>query len=126
MGSFIFADSIILPILNINRKDHGLRMSRHLLVTCSAAMIAAGLIVEGLFDALGLIQDERSARVTVGCTHVRSWRLRSTAYAPLKSATSGVIHGDLSAKGHWRSRRALMPQPGVPRDAFSVAAPRRT
>jgi uncharacterized membrane protein YraQ (UPF0718 family) len=61
--AFIFADLIILPILNIYRKYYGFRMSRYLLVTFYAAMVAAGLIVEVLFGALGLIPDDRNAKV---------------------------------------------------------------
>jgi hypothetical protein len=61
--SFIFADLIILPILNIYRKYYGFRMSRYLLITFYAAMVAAGLIVEVLFGALGLIPEERNAKV---------------------------------------------------------------
>ena len=38
-------------------------MMRYLLVTFYAAMVAAGLIVEILFGALGLIPDERNAEV---------------------------------------------------------------
>jgi uncharacterized protein len=61
--AFIFADLIVLPILNIYRKYYGWRMSLFLLGTFYAAMVVAGLVVELLFGALGLIPDERSARV---------------------------------------------------------------
>ena len=63
VASFIFADLIVLPILNIYRKYYGGQMMRYLLVTFYAAMVAAGLIVEILFGALGLIPDERNAEV---------------------------------------------------------------
>src|SRR6266568_798192 len=53
--SFIFADLIILPILNIYRKYYGPRMSLFLLATFYATMVGAGLIVEVLFQALGLV-----------------------------------------------------------------------
>lgn len=53
--AFIFADLIILPILNIYRKYYGVRMSFFLLVSSYAAMVAAGLVIEIVFDALGLI-----------------------------------------------------------------------
>ena len=52
--AFIFADLIILPILNIYRKYYGRRMAIFLLVTFYATMAAAGLIVDLLFQALGL------------------------------------------------------------------------
>ncbi len=61
--AFIFADLIILPILNIYRKYYGRRMSLFLLATFYASMATAGLIVEVLFQALGLVPDERNANV---------------------------------------------------------------
>jgi len=61
--SFIFADLIVLPILNIYRKYYGRRMSLFLLATFYAAMAAAGLIVELLFRLFGLIPEERHAKV---------------------------------------------------------------
>ena len=61
--SFIFADLIILPILSIKRRYYGARMTVFLFVTFYAAMAAAGLIVEVLFGALGLIPRERNALV---------------------------------------------------------------
>ncbi|HYY08622.1 MAG TPA: permease [Actinomycetota bacterium] len=63
VAAFIYADLIVLPILNIYRKYYGGRVTMYLLVTFYAAMVAAGLIVELLFGALGLIPDERNARV---------------------------------------------------------------
>ena len=61
--SFIFADLIILPILSIKRRYYGTRMTVFLFVTFYAAMALAGLIVELLFGALGLIPRERNALV---------------------------------------------------------------
>jgi len=61
--AFIYADLIILPILNIYRKYYGIRMSAFLLATSYAAMVVAGLAIEFLFDALGLIPSQRNAKV---------------------------------------------------------------
>jgi uncharacterized membrane protein YraQ (UPF0718 family) len=61
--SFIFADLIILPILSIKRRYYGSRMMVFLFVAFYAAMALAGLIVELLFAALGLIPRERNALV---------------------------------------------------------------
>ena len=63
VAAFIFADLIILPILNIYRKYYGIRMSAFLLATFYPAMVAAGLAVEFVFDTLGLIPGERNAKV---------------------------------------------------------------
>src|SRR6202049_660946 len=61
--SFIFADLIILPILDIYGKYYGLKMAGFLFVTFYAAMAGAALIVELIFGALGLIPAQRNARV---------------------------------------------------------------
>jgi uncharacterized membrane protein YraQ (UPF0718 family) len=61
--AFIFADLIVLPILNIYRKYYGLKASVFLFATFYAAMVGAALLVEFLFQALGLIPATRAARV---------------------------------------------------------------
>ena len=61
--AFIFADLIVLPILDIYRKYYGWRMAGFLLVTFYAAMARAGLIVEFVFQGLGLVPTERNAKV---------------------------------------------------------------
>ncbi len=53
--SFIFADLIVIPILNIYRKYYSGRMAIFLFVTSYIAMILAGLIIEGIFKASGLV-----------------------------------------------------------------------
>jgi hypothetical protein len=61
--AFIFADLIILPILNIYRKYYGWKMAAFLFATFYAAMAVAALIVELIFGALGLVPSQRNARV---------------------------------------------------------------
>jgi uncharacterized protein len=61
--AFIFADLIIIPILDIYRKYYGAKMAGFLFVTFYAAMAMAALFVELIFGALGLIPVERQARV---------------------------------------------------------------
>ena len=63
VASFIYADLIVLPILNIYRKYFGRRVTGYLLGTFYVAMVAAGFVVEVLFGALGLIPEERDAKV---------------------------------------------------------------
>src|SRR5881409_1293740 len=67
--SFIFADLIVLPILNIYRKYYGGKVSLFLLGTFYAAMVGAGLIVEGVFQVLGLVPDQRNAKVEMAAVH---------------------------------------------------------
>ena len=53
--SFIFADLIIIPILDIYRRYYGGRMSLYLLGASYAAMVLAGLVIGGLFQLFGLV-----------------------------------------------------------------------
>jgi hypothetical protein len=53
----------VLPILNIYRKYYGWRMAGFLLATFYVTMVAAGLIVEFVFQGLGLVPEERHAKV---------------------------------------------------------------
>ena len=65
--SFIFADLIILPILDIYRKYYGWKVMGYILVTFYVTMAAAGYVVEFLFEALGIIPSNRNiAAVTEG------------------------------------------------------------
>jgi hypothetical protein len=53
--AFLFADLIILPILNIYRKYYGLKVAAILTAVFYVAMAGAALMVEGIFAALHLI-----------------------------------------------------------------------
>ncbi|HEX3623717.1 MAG TPA: permease [Acidimicrobiales bacterium] len=53
--SFIFADLIIIPLLLIYAKYYGARMAWFLFGTFYATMVAAGYLIELVFDPLGLI-----------------------------------------------------------------------
>lgn len=64
--AFIFADLIVLPILDIYRKYYGMKMSVFLLVTFYAAMAGAAFLIELLFQVLHLIPIERNAQVLEG------------------------------------------------------------
>jgi uncharacterized protein len=61
--SFIFADLIILPILNIYRKYYGTKMMLFILATFYVTMVLAGYAVELIFGAVGLIPTTRNAKV---------------------------------------------------------------
>ena len=61
--AFIFADLLILPILNIYRKYYGTAMMLTLLGTFYAAMVVAGYLVELVFGAASLIPSQRNATV---------------------------------------------------------------
>ncbi|WP_069806244.1 permease [Thermogemmatispora onikobensis] len=58
--SFIFADLIVLPILDIYRKYYGWKVAGYLLLTFYVTMALAGYLVELLFSLLGLIPTQRT------------------------------------------------------------------
>lgn len=61
--SFIFADLLILPILNIYRKYYGPKMAALIAVTFYATMAAAGYATELTFNALNLIPPRTTAHL---------------------------------------------------------------
>ena len=61
--AFLFADLIILPIINIYRKYYGNRMAALLFGLFYVAMAGAGYVVEIVFGLIGLIPGRRGARV---------------------------------------------------------------
>ncbi|MFD8888764.1 permease [Streptomyces erythrochromogenes] len=55
--SFIFADLLILPLLNIYRKYYGMRATFFLLATFYATMVVSGYVMELTFTAFDLVPD---------------------------------------------------------------------
>jgi uncharacterized protein len=72
--SFIFADLIILPILDIYRKYYGWKVMGYILLTFYITMAAAGYVVEFLFEALGIIPNNRNV---VAITEGVQWNYTS-------------------------------------------------
>ncbi len=72
--SFILADLIVLPILDIYRKYYGWKVMGFILLTFYATMAAAGYVVEFLFEALGIIPQNRT---TVVITEGIQWNYTS-------------------------------------------------
>ncbi|MFG3203722.1 permease [Streptomyces sp. NPDC048192] len=64
--AFIYADLLILPILNIYRKYYGARTAAFLLGTFFTATAVAGYVVEFAFGGLGLVPDQATAKIPEG------------------------------------------------------------
>ncbi len=65
--SFIFADLIVLPVLDIYRKYYGWHVMLYILTTFYLTMAAAGYVVEVVFGALGIIPSDRNvAKISEG------------------------------------------------------------
>jgi uncharacterized membrane protein YraQ (UPF0718 family) len=61
--AFLFADLIILPILDIYRRYYGLRIALLLLGVSYAAMAGAAYVIELVFGLAGLVPQQRSAQI---------------------------------------------------------------
>jgi uncharacterized membrane protein YraQ (UPF0718 family)/YHS domain-containing protein len=53
--AFLFADLIVLPIIAIYRKYYGTRFALRIVALMFVTMVIAALVVDGLFNGLGLI-----------------------------------------------------------------------
>ncbi len=84
--SFIFADLLILPILNIYRKYYGTRMALVILAAFYAAMVIAGYLAELVFDGLGLVPARAAAKVAVTAVS-----FNYTTWLDLASALLAVV-----------------------------------
>jgi uncharacterized membrane protein YraQ (UPF0718 family) len=81
--AFIFADLIILPILDIYRRYYGRRMAAFLLVCLYASMATAGLVVELVFGALGLDRTTRNAKVELASVSWNATTVLNLVFLPL-------------------------------------------
>jgi uncharacterized protein len=61
--AFIYADLIVLPILDIYRKYYSWKVAGLIAVVFYVAMAAAALMIELIFQLLGLIPSQRSAQI---------------------------------------------------------------
>ncbi|SRR6266540_662252 len=61
--AFIYADLIVLPIIDIYRKYYSWKVAGLIVGIFYVAMAAAAIVVEFLFDGFGLIPEHRSTRI---------------------------------------------------------------
>jgi uncharacterized protein len=61
--AFIYADLIVLPIIDIYRKYYGWKVAGLIVAVFYIAMALAALLIELLFDSLRLIPSQRSAQI---------------------------------------------------------------
>src|SRR6266699_1605244 len=85
--AFIFADLLILPILDIYRRYYGWRMAGFIFATFYAAMVGAALIAEFVFHALGLERTQRDAKVVMASV---SWNY--TTYLNIAFLPVAALH----------------------------------
>jgi uncharacterized membrane protein YraQ (UPF0718 family) len=108
--SFIFADLIILPILNIYRKYYGWRMAAYIAGTFYATMVLAGYAVELIFKLLHLVPQQRNARVIEA--HI-SWNYTTWLNVAFLALTA-VLLARFVTSGGWPMLRQMGGGPDDP------------
>jgi uncharacterized membrane protein YraQ (UPF0718 family)/YHS domain-containing protein len=63
--AFIFADLIVVPIVLVYRKYYGAKFTLRIVALMFVTIVAAALIVDGLFSAVGIVPDVRPTRADV-------------------------------------------------------------
>jgi uncharacterized membrane protein YraQ (UPF0718 family) len=61
--AFIYADLIVFPIIDIYRKYYGWKIAGLIVAVFYIAMVFAALVIEFMFDLLGLIPSQRSVQI---------------------------------------------------------------
>ena len=81
--AFIFADLIVLPILAIYRKYYGTAFALRITALMLVTIVAAALIVDGLFGLAGLIPSDRPSQTDVFGSVELDYKLALNAVALL-------------------------------------------
>ena len=102
--AFIFADLIILPILDIYRRYYGRRMMWFLLATFYATMAVAGLIVEFAFQGAGLVPHGRHAKVEMASV---SWNYTTVLNIVFLLVAALLLSRYFRRGGGWQMLRTM-------------------
>jgi len=102
--SFIFADLIILPILNIYRRYYGWRMAAFLLGTFYATMVVAGLAIEFLFEGFGIERHARNAKVVMASV---TWNYTTFLNILFLLLAAGLLWRYFRLGGGWKMLRMM-------------------
>jgi uncharacterized membrane protein YraQ (UPF0718 family) len=105
--SFIFADLIVLPVLDIYRKYYGGRVMLYILGSFYVTMAAAGYIVEVVFGVLGLIPTSRAVSVL---SEGPSWNYTSVLNIVFLVVAAALIVRFLRTGGPGMLRMMGMPE----------------
>jgi uncharacterized protein len=102
--SFVFADLLILPILDIYRRYYGWRMAGFIVATFYAAMVAAGLVVEFVFRGVGLERHARNAKVEMASV---SWNYTTYLNIVFLALAAALVWRYFRRGGGWAMLRMM-------------------
>jgi uncharacterized protein len=110
--SFIFADLIVLPILDIYRKYYGWRVMAYIFGTFYVTMALAGYVVELAFSAAGLIPSNRSVNAV---TQSPTWDYTSVLNVVAVTVTAILVTRFIRTGGVGMLRMMSAPGASEPR-----------
>jgi uncharacterized membrane protein YraQ (UPF0718 family) len=90
--SFIYADLVIVPLILIYRKYYGAKAALYITAILFVSMVSAGIIVDLLFAALGLIPSVRPPSAIAGATFQWNYTMWLDFAAILLSGCFAWIH----------------------------------
>ncbi|MFC7097103.1 permease [Halobaculum marinum] len=102
--AFVYADLITVPVLNVYRKYYGWRVMAYILVVFFVTMAFTGVLMELLFDALGIVPDLAGGRTASEQTFFEldyTFALNLVAFA-LSAFLLSVYRRGLGAPGEHR------------------------
>jgi hypothetical protein len=87
----------VIPILNIYRKYYGIRVTTLILTTFYASMAGGTLVIDFLFEGLGLIPEKRNARVVEAAI---AWNYTTFLISSFSPSLSYCYTGFSQPAGH--------------------------
>ncbi len=107
--AFLYADLIVLPLLDVYRRYYGWRMAAYIAAVFYATMVLSALLMDGLFHLAGIVPTP-AGHFATGLTH---WRLDATVWLDLgfgalaaaffvtaRRHAHGSSHGHEHSHGH--------------------------
>ena len=113
MLAFLYADLIVLPLLDVYRRYYGWKMAAYIAALFYATMVRAAMVMELAFHRLGLVP-ARDPNIRAEMTHLRH-RLHVLAQHRFRRACGLAFPG-------WRSIRLRLRQGSI----VSIMPPKRT
>ena len=95
--AFIFADLIVIPIVLIYRKYYGGKVTALIVAIMFATMVAAALIVDGIFSALGLVPTHRPSIESISERAI-TWNYTTVLNIVFLFVAAGARRADAAAR----------------------------
>src|SRR5256714_1567397 len=99
--AFIFADLIIIPILDIYRKYYGGRVALYLLVVSYVAMALAGFLIGSFFQLLGIVPAHHRVLALQAGGTLNYTTVLNIVFLGIMAGLGGRV---LLTRGVWKSR----------------------